>query len=273
MSTNTVDNKRKVTTARLSEMKARGEKIAMLTAYDYSMARLVDQAGMDVILVGDSASNVMVGNPTTLPMTLDQMIYHARCVSNGVERALVVCDMPFGTYQGNSKEALASAIRIMKESGAEAVKLEGGSEIAESVSRILTAGIPVMGHLGLTPQSINKFGTYAVRAREEAEAQKLVDDALLLEKLGCFAIVFEKIPAALAERVSKMLSVPTIGIGAGAGTDGQVLVLQDMLGINQDFSPKFLRRYADLSNVINNALGSYITDVKSGDFPNPSEQY
>lgn len=273
MSTNTVDNKRKVTTARLSEMKARGEKIAMLTAYDYSMARLVDQAGMDVILVGDSASNVMVGNPTTLPMTLDQMIYHARCVSNGVERALVVCDMPFGTYQGNSKEALASAIRIMKESGAEAVKLEGGSEIAESVSRILTAGIPVMGHLGLTPQSINKFGTYAVRAREEAEAQKLIEDALLLEKLGCFAIVFEKIPAALAERVSKMLSVPTIGIGAGAGTDGQVLVLQDMLGINQDFSPKFLRRYADLSNVINNALGSYITDVKSGDFPNPSEQY
>lgn len=273
MSTNTVDNKRKVTTARLSEMKARGEKIAMLTAYDYSMARLVDQAGMDVILVGDSASNVMVGNPTTLPMTLDQMIYHARCVSNGVERALVVCDMPFGTYQGNSKEALASAIRIMKESGAEAVKLEGGSEIAESVSRILTAGIPVMGHLGLTPQSINKFGTYAVRAREEAEAQKLIEDALLLEKLGCFAIVFEKIPAALAERVSKMLAVPTIGIGAGAGTDGQVLVLQDMLGINQDFSPKFLRRYADLSNVINNALGSYITDVKSGDFPNPSEQY
>lgn len=273
MSTNTVDNKRKVTTSRLSEMKGRGEKIAMLTAYDYSMARLVDEAGMDVILVGDSASNVMVGNPTTLPMTLDQMIYHAHCVSNGVKRALVVCDMPFGSYQGNSKEALASAVRIMKESGAEAVKIEGGSEIAESVSRILSAGIPVMGHLGLTPQSINKFGTYAVRAREEAEAQKLIDDALLLERLGCFAIVFEKIPAALATKVTSMLSVPTIGIGAGGGTDGQVLVLQDMLGINQGFSPKFLRRYADVGTVINTALGRYIDDVKSGDFPNENEQY
>lgn len=273
MSTNTVDNKRKVTTLRLGEMKARGEKIAMLTAYDYSMARLVDQAGMDVILVGDSASNVMAGNATTLPMTLDQMIYHARCVTNGVERALVVCDLPFGSYQGNSKEALASAIRIMKESNAEAVKLEGGSEIAESVSRILSAGIPVMGHLGLTPQSINKFGTYAVRARQEAEAQKLVDDALLLEKLGCFAIVLEKIPAELAKRVTEMLSIPTIGIGAGGGTDGQVLVLQDMLGINREFTPKFLRRYADLGTVITDAVDHYIDDVKSGDFPNADEQY
>lgn len=273
MSTNTVDNKRKVTTSRLAEMKARGEKISMLTAYDYSMARLVDAAGMDVILVGDSASNVMVGNPTTLPITLDQMIYHAKCVSNGVERALVVCDLPFGSYQGNSKEALASAIRIMKESGAEAVKIEGGAEIAESVSRILCAGIPVMGHLGLTPQSINKFGTYAVRARQEAEAQKLIEDAKLLEKLGCFAIVLEKIPAVLAQRVTSELGIPTIGIGAGSGTDGQVLVLQDMLGINQGFSPKFLRRYANLDNVINGALRKYIDDVKSGDFPNASEQY
>ena len=273
MSTNTVDNKRKVTTSRLAEMKARGEKISMLTAYDYSMARLVDQAGMDVILVGDSASNVMVGNPTTLPMTLDQMIYHALCVTNGVERALVVCDMPFGSYQGNSKEALASAIRIMKESRAEAVKLEGGAEIAESISRILSAGIPVMGHLGLTPQSINKFGTYNVRAKEEAEANKLIEDALLLEKLGCFAIVLEKIPAALAKRVTEMLSIPVIGIGAGGDTDGQVLVLQDMLGINQGFSPKFLRRYADLGNVINDALVRYISDVKCGGFPNENEQY
>lgn len=273
MSTNTVDNKRKVTTLRLGEMKARGEKIAMLTAYDYSMACLVDKAGMDVILVGDSASNVMAGNATTLPITLDQMIYHAQCVTNGVNRALVVCDMPFGSYQGNSKEALASAIRIMKESKAEAVKIEGGSEIAESVSRIISAGIPVMGHLGLTPQSINKFGTYAVRAREEAEAQKLVEDCLLLEKLGCFAIVLEKIPADLARKVTSMLSIPTIGIGAGDGTDGQVLVLQDMLGINQDFTPKFLRRYADLGNVITSSLQHYIDDVKSGDFPNSSEQY
>lgn len=254
-------------------MKMRGEKISMLTAYDYSMARLVDQAGMDVILVGDSASNVMIGNPTTLPITLDQMIYHARCVTNGVERALVVCDLPFGSYQGNSKEALASAIRIMKESGAEAVKIEGGSEIAESVTRILSAGIPVMGHLGLTPQSINKFGTYAVRAREEAEANKLIEDALLLEKLGCFAIVLEKIPAQLAKRVSEKLTIPTIGIGAGADTDGQVLVLQDMLGINQGFSPKFLRRYADLATVIHNSLSQYILDVKNRDFPNKDEQY
>lgn len=273
MSTNTVDNKRKVTTSRLAEMKARGEKISMLTAYDYSMAKLVDQAGMDVILVGDSASNVMIGNPTTLPITLDEMIYHARCVSNGVERALVVCDLPFGSYQGNSKEALASSIRIMKESGAEAVKIEGGAEIAESVTRILSAGIPVMGHLGLTPQSINKFGTYAVRAREEVEANKLIEDALLLQDLGCFALVLEKIPAKLAERVSKLLTIPVIGIGAGGGTDGQVLVLQDMLGINQGFSPKFLRRYADLSTVITTSLQNYINDVKSGDFPNSDEQY
>lgn len=273
MSTNTVDNKRKVTTIRLSEMKARGEKVAMITAYDYSMARLVDQAGIDVILVGDSASNVMVGNATTLPMTLDQMIYHAKCVSNGTERALVVCDMPFGSYQGNSKEALASAVRIMKESGAEAVKLEGGAEIRESIERILSAGIPVMGHLGLTPQSINKFGTYNVRAKNEAEARKLKEDAMLLQELGCFSIVLEKIPAALAEEVTKSLDIPVIGIGAGSGCDGQVLVLQDMLGINQGFSPKFLRRYADLATTINGAVSSYINDVKSGDFPNADEQY
>ncbi len=273
MSTNTVDKARKVTTMRLIEMKQRGEKIAMLTAYDYSMARLVDDAGMDVILVGDSAANVMLGSDTTLPITLDQMIYHARCVTNGTSRALVVCDMPFGTYQGNSKEALASAIRIMKESGAEAVKLEGGSDVRESIERIISAGIPVMGHLGLTPQSINKFGTYAVRAKGEAEAQKLIDDARMLEELGCFAIVLEKIPAALAEKVSKEINIPTIGIGAGSGCDGQVLVLQDMLGINKGFSPKFLRRYADLGTVINNAIGNYIDDVKNGDFPNQNEQY
>ncbi|MBD5180007.1 MAG: 3-methyl-2-oxobutanoate hydroxymethyltransferase [Bacteroidales bacterium] len=273
MSTNTVDNQRKVTTLRLSEMKARGEKIAMLTAYDYSMARLIDEAGMDVILVGDSASNVMAGNTTTLPMTLDQMIYHAKSVVKGVNRALVVCDMPFGTYQGNSKEALASAIRIMKESHAEAVKMEGGAEIRESIERILTAGIPVMGHLGLTPQSINKFGTYAVRAKEEAEAQKLMEDAKMLEEVGCFALVLEKIPADLARKVAESVSIPVIGIGAGGGVDGQVLVMHDMLGINKGFSPKFLRRYADLSTVINDAVGNYIDDVKSGDFPNTNEQY
>ena len=263
MSTYTVQDDRKVTTRRLAEMKAKGEKIAMLTAYDYSMARLVDESGMDVILVGDSASNVMAGNTTTLPMTLDQMIYHASSVVKGTKRALVVCDMPFGTYQGNSIEALASAIRIMKESNAEAVKLEGGEDIIESVKRILSAGIPVMGHLGLTPQSINKFGTYNVRAREEAEANRLIADAKLLEDAGCFAIVLEKIPAKLAARVSAELTIPTIGIGAGNGCDGQVLVLQDMLGINKGFSPRFLRRYADLGNVITDALGSYITDVKS----------
>lgn len=273
MSTNTTDNSRKVTTSRFIEMKRRNEKISMLTAYDYSLAKLVDEAGIDAILVGDSASNVMIGNPTTLPITLDQMIYHAKCVTNAARRALVVCDMPFGSYQGNSKEALSSAIRIMKESGAEAVKLEGGAEIRESIERILSAGIPVMGHLGLTPQSINKFGTYAVRAKEEAEAQKLIDDALMLQEIGCFAVVLEKIPAALAERVSKMLDIPTIGIGAGSGTDGQVLVLQDMLGINQGFSPKFLRRYADLGTTITEAVRSYVTDVKDVTFPSPSEQY
>lgn len=273
MSTNTVDNARKVTTMRLREMKVRGEKIAMLTAYDYSMARLVDEAGIDVILVGDSASNVMIGNPTTLPITLDQMIYHATCVANGTQRALVVCDMPFGSYQGNSKEALASAVRIMKESGAEAVKMEGGAEIRESIERILCAGIPVMGHLGLTPQSINKFGTYAVRARQEAEARKLLEDARMLDEIGCFALVLEKIPGDLAAQVAREVSIPVIGIGAGAGVDGQVLVLQDMLGITKGFSPKFLRRYADLQSVINTAIGKYVDDVKNVDFPSADEQY
>lgn len=263
---------RKVTTRRLIEMKQRGEKIAMLTAYDYSSALIVDGAGIDVILVGDSASNVMAGNVTTLPITLDQMIYHAKSVIKGTKRALVVVDMPFGSYQGNSKEALASAIRIMKESHAEAVKMEGGSEIRESVERILSAGIPVMGHLGLTPQSINKFGTYNVRAKEEAEAEKLVADAKMLEEIGCFAIVLEKIPAALTARVVKELSIPIIGIGAGPA-DGQVLVMHDMLGINKGFSPRFLRRYADLAGVMNSAIGRYVEDVKSTDFPNESESY
>ena len=272
MSTYTVEDPRKVTTRRLAEMKAKGEKIAMLTAYDYSMAKLIDEAGMDVILVGDSASNV-TGNMTTLPITLDQMIYHAKSVIKGTSRALVVCDMPFGTYQGNPIEALASAVRIMKESHAEAVKMEGGAEIIESIERILSAGIPVMGHLGLTPQSINKFGTYNVRAREEAEAEKLIHDAKLLEEAGCFAVVLEKIPAELAVKVSESLSIPTIGIGAGAGCDGQVLVMHDMLGINKGFSPRFLRRYADLGTVIEDAVGNYIKDVKNSDFPNESEQY
>lgn len=272
MSTYTEDQ-RKVTTHRLTEMKMRGEKIAMLTAYDYSMAKLIDEAGMDVILVGDSASNVMAGNMTTLPITLDQMIYHAKSVIKGVKRALVVCDLPFGSYQGNSKEALASAIRIMKESHAEAVKMEGGSEIRESIERVLSAGIPVMGHLGLTPQSINKFGTYAVRAKEEAEAQKLIEDAKMLEDIGCFAIVLEKIPADLATKVAQMVSVPIIGIGAGGGVDGQVLVMHDMLGINKGFSPRFLRRYADLATIINDAVAHYIDDVKTRDFPNEKEQY
>ena len=272
MSTYTEDT-RKVTTRRLTEMKERGEKIAMLTAYDYSMATLIDRAGMDVILVGDSASNVMAGNVTTLPMTLDQMIYHGQSVVRAVKRALVVVDMPFGSYQGNSKEALASAIRIMKETGADAVKLEGGEEIKESIVRILSAGIPIMGHLGLTPQSINKFGTYAVRAKEEAEAQQLINDAHLLEELGCFSIVLEKIPAQLAARVAQEVNVPIIGIGAGGGVDGQVLVMHDMLGINKDFSPRFLRRYANLHGVITDAVSQYISDVKSKDFPNESEQY
>ena len=272
MSTYTEDL-RKVTTRRLAEMKQRGEKISMLTAYDYSMASLIDQAGMDVILVGDSASNVMAGNITTLPMTLDQMIYHGVSVVKAVKRALVVVDMPFGSYQGNSKEAVASAIRIMKETGADCVKMEGGEEIRESIERILSAGIPVMGHLGLTPQSINKFGTYTVRAKEEAEAQKLIKDAHLLEEIGCFSIVLEKIPAKLAERVSTELSIPTIGIGAGNGTDGQVLVMHDMLGINKGFSPRFLRRYADLHTVITEAVQAYINDAKTRDFPNEKEQY
>lgn len=273
MSTNTSDNTRKVTTRRLVEMKQRGEKIAMLTAYDYSMARIVDQAGVDVILVGDSASNVMAGNVTTLPITLDQMIYHGKSVMKAVERALVIVDMPFGSYQGNPMEALASAIRIMKESHAEAVKLEGGAEVRESIERILSAGIPVCGHLGLTPQSINKFGTYNVRAREEAEAAKLIADARMLEEIGCFAIVIEKVPAALAEKVARELTIPVIGIGAGGGVDGQVLVVHDMLGINQGFSPRFLRRYADLATVMNTAISRYVGDVKSADFPNASEQY
>ncbi|WP_370745039.1 3-methyl-2-oxobutanoate hydroxymethyltransferase [Alistipes communis] len=264
---------RAVTTLRLKEMKDRGEKIAMLTSYDYSMAKIVDAAGVDVILVGDSAANVMAGYETTVPITLDAMIYHARSVVRAVERALVVVDLPFGTYQGNSKMALDSAIRIMKETEADAVKLEGGEEILESVERILTAGIPIMGHLGLTPQSIHKFGTYTVRAREEAEAEKLVRDARLLEESGCFAVVLEKIPAVLAERVSKVLSIPTIGIGAGGGTDGQVLVIHDMLGINKGFSPRFLRRYADLHTVMIDAVGRYVADVKSQDFPNEQEQY
>lgn len=273
MSTNTTDNARKVTTRRLIEMKQRGEKISMLTAYDYSSAKILDEAGIDVLLVGDSASNVMAGNMTTLPITLDQMIYHAKSVIKGTKRALVVCDMPFGTYQGNPMEALASAIRIMKESHAEAVKMEGGSEIRESIERILSAGIPVMGHLGLTPQSINKFGTYNVRAKEEAEANKLIEDAKMLEEVGCFGIVLEKIPAVLAEKVAKEVSIPIIGIGAGGGVDGQVLVMHDMLGINQGFSPRFLRRYANLAEVMTDAVQSYIADVKSGDFPTPQESY
>ena len=264
---------RAVTTLRLQEMKRRGEKIAMLTAYDYSMAKILDGAGIDVILVGDSAANVMAGYESTLPITLDEMIYHARSVVRGVKRALVVVDLPFGTYQGNSKTALESAIRIMKETEADAIKMEGGEEIIESVQRILSAGIPVMGHLGLTPQSIHKFGTYSVRAKEEAEAEKLVRDAHLLEEAGCFAIVLEKIPATLATRVSQELTVPTIGIGAGNGCDGQVLVVHDMLGINKGFSPRFLRRYADLYSVMTDAVSQYVEDVKSVDFPNEKEQY
>ncbi len=264
---------RAVTTYRLTEMKQRGEKIAMITSYDYSMAKIVDAAGIDVILVGDSAANVMAGYETTLPITLDMMIYHARSVVRGVQRALVVVDMPFGTYQGNSKVALDSAIRIMKETEADAVKLEGGAEVLESVQRILSAGIPVMGHLGLTPQSIHKFGTYNVRAKEAAEAEKLIRDAQLLSEAGCFGIVLEKIPAALAERVTAEIPVPTIGIGAGGSCDGQVLVIHDMLGINKGFSPRFLRRYADLHTVMTDAVTQYISDVKTNDFPNETEQY
>ena len=264
---------RVVTTYRLAEMKARGEKISMLTAYDYSMARIVDSAGVDVILVGDSAANVMAGYETTLPITLDQMIYHARSVTRAVNRALVVVDMPFGTYQGNSKEALASAVRIMKETEADAIKLEGGEEVLESIERILSAGIPVMGHLGLTPQSIRKYGTYTVRAKEEAEANKLIHDAHLLEEAGCFSIVLEKIPAALGTRVAQELKIPLIGIGAGNGVDGQVLVIHDMLGITTEFSPRFLRRYADLYSQMMTGVQNYVADVKSGSFPNEKEQY
>ena len=264
---------RAVTTLRLKEMKDRGEKISMLTSYDYSMAKIVDASGIDVILVGDSAANVMAGHETTLPITLDQMIYHASSVVRAVNRALVVVDMPFGTYQGDSQAALDSAVRIMKETGADAVKMEGGEEILDSVKRILTAGIPVMAHLGLTPQSIHKFGTYNVRAKEEAEAAKLISDAKLLEEVGCFAVVLEKIPATLATKVSSELSIPTIGIGAGSGTDGQVLVVHDMLGINKGFSPRFLRRYANLYEVMTDAVSRYIEDVKSCDFPNEKEQY
>ena len=263
---------KKVTTHILQEMKNRGEKISMLTAYDYSMAKIIDKAGIDVILVGDSASNVMAGYETTLPITLDEMIYHAKSVVRAVDRALVVVDLPFGTYQSNSKEALSSAIRIMKETGAGAVKLEGGLESEESIKRILSAGIPIMGHLGLTPQSINKFGTYAVRARDDEEASRLVEDAYLLQELGCFAIVLEKIPASLTLRIVSEIKIPIIGIGAGAA-DGQVLVMHDMLGITQEFSPRFLRRYADLDAVITGAVTNYISDVKSGDFPNEQEQY
>ncbi len=264
---------KKVTTQTLLKMKQAGEKIAMLTSYDYSLARLVDGAGVDVILVGDSASNVMAGNDTTVPITLEHMIYHAQCVVRGVDRALVVVDMPFGSYQGDSKTALDSAIRIMKEAAGHAVKLEGGSEVCESVSRIVEAGIPVMGHLGLTPQSIYKFGTYTVRAKEEEEAAKLLDDAKALEEAGCFSIVFEKIPADLAKQVSESLVIPTIGIGAGPHCDGQVLVLHDMLGITKDFSPRFLRRYADVGEVIGDAISVFVDDVRSGDFPSEEESY
>jgi 3-methyl-2-oxobutanoate hydroxymethyltransferase len=272
MSTQSAPERKRITTHQLQEMKQRGEKITMLTAYDYSMARIIDRAGIDVVLVGDSASNVMAGNETTLPITLDQMIYHATGVVRAVKRALVVVDIPFGYYQGSSGEALRSSIRIMKESGAHAVKLEGGSEVKDSVLRILSAGVPVMGHLGLMPQSIYKFGTYNVRAKEDSEAQKLIEDAKLLEECGCFALVLEKIPASLAEKVAAMLRIPVIGIGAGS-VDGQVLVMQDMLGITQEFNPRFLRRYADLNGIVTSAVGKYIEDVKSSNFPGPDEKY
>ncbi len=264
---------KKITTHQLQEMKNRGEKIAMLTAYDYSMAKIIDAAGVDVILVGDSASNVMAGHETTLPITLDQMIYHAASVVRAVKRALVIVDLPFGAYQGSSGEALRSSIRIMKEAGAHAVKLEGGAEVKDSIDRILSAGIPVMGHLGLTPQSIYKFGTYSVRAREEEEAKKLLSDAELLAACGCFGMVLEKIPAALAKTVSKSVQIPTIGIGAGPDTDGQVLVMQDMLGINKEFKPRFLRRYADLDTIVTDAVSNYVSDVKTKAFPNEDEKY
>ena len=264
---------KKITTHQFQEMKNRGEKISMLTAYDYSMAKILDSAGIDVLLVGDSASNVMAGHETTLPITLDQMIYHASSVVRAVERALVIVDIPFGSYQGNSTEALRSAIRIMKESGAHGVKMEGGSEIRASIERVLTAGVPVMGHLGLTPQSIFKFGTYTVRAKEEQEAERLMEDAKVLEECGCFGIVLEKIPASLAQKVAREVSIPIIGIGAGVGVDGQVLVMQDVLGITKEFQPRFLRRYADLHTTITEAIVDYIKDVKSESFPNEKEQY
>lgn len=264
---------KKITTHRLQEMKAKGEKIAMLTAYDYSMAKIIDKAGIDIILVGDSASNVMAGNETTLPITLDHMIWHATSVVKAVDRALVVVDVPFGSYQGNSSEALRSSIRIMKESGAHAVKMEGGMEIKESVERVLTAGIPVMGHLGLTPQSIYKFGTYSVRAKEEAEANKLIEDARLLQEIGCFSLVLEKIPATLTKKVAESVDIPVVGIGAGPHADGQVLVVHDMLGITQDFKPRFLRAYADLNQVITGAVENYIQDIKERTFPNEGESY
>ncbi len=267
------ENLRKVTTQRLLEMKRRGEKISMLTAYDFTMGTIVDNAGVDIILVGDSASNVMCGNVTTLPITLDQMIFLAKSVVRGAKRAMVVVDMPFGTYQGNSREALASAIRIMKETHGDCLKVEGGEEVLESVKRILSAGIPVMGHLGLMPQSINKFGSYSVRAQEQSEADKLVKDAHLLEEAGCFAIVLEKIPAKLAKQVASELTIPVIGIGAGGDVDGQVLVIHDMLGLTQDFSPRFLRRYANLQEIMNDAISHYVSDVKTGNFPNDKEQY
>lgn len=264
---------RVMTTHRLLEMKERGEKITMLTAYDYTSAKIVDEAGIDMILVGDSAANVMAGHETTLPITLNQMIYHAQSVTRAVKNPLVVVDMPFGTYQGNAMEAVSNAIRIMKESQADAVKVEGGAQVLESISKILSTGIPVMGHLGLTPQSIHKFGTYAVRAKEEAEAAQLLEDAIALERIGCFAIVLEKIPAKLAAKVSKALKIPVIGIGAGGDCDGQVLVMHDMLGLNNGFSPKFLRRYANLHDEYLKAFRQYIEDVRSGDFPNENEQY
>lgn len=273
MSVHQSSNIKRITTHILQEMKNRGEKISMLTAYDYSMAGILDGAGLDIILVGDSASNVMAGHETTLPITLDQMIYHAASVVRAVKRALVVVDIPFGSYQGNSSEALRSAIRIMKESGAHAIKVEGGAEIKESVVRILSAGVPVMGHLGLTPQSIYKFGTYTVRAKEEAEANKLIEDAKILEECGCFALVLEKIPAELAKRVAEELTIPVIGIGAGGHVDGQVLVVHDMLGITQEFRPRFLRQYADLRGIMHEAVGNFIKDVKSKDFPNEKESY
>ena len=266
-------NRKKVTTSKLLEMKQAGEKISMLTAYDYSMATVIDRAGMDIILVGDSASNVMVGNNTTLPMTVDQMIYHGKSVMNGVEKAMVVVDMPFGSYHASPAEAVTNAVKIMRETEADCLKLEGGVEIIESVKAILAAGIPIMGHLGLMPQSINKYGSFGLRAKDEKEAQKLIDDAKLLEEVGCCSVVLEKIPAELADKVTKELTIPTIGIGAGPHVDGQVLVMHDMLGLNKGFSPKFLRRYANLYDIITEAVASYINDVKSSDFPSSDESY